>query len=395
MAMKKLFAGALVVIAVLALIGLASGPLDAERFFGPKAAPDAGADALTAVQKSTHDALFVADLHADPLMWRRDLLKRADRGHLDIPRMREGGLDLQVFMAVTDAPLNARAESIERGFDQLTLLAVLDHWPCPTWRSRKARALHMAARLQTMAAQSKGLLHLIRTRADLARYRALHEAGTRGAAAVLGIEGAEPLEGDAGALDSLFDAGYRVMGVAHYWDSAIGGSSSGSRKTGLTDEGRRAVDRMEALGITVDLAHASEQAARDILDRAHKPVLATHVGLRTICPHSRNLSDELIDRIAANGGVIGVGFFPEVTCGDTVEAVVKSIVYVRHRVGARHVALGSGFDAPVDLPVDAAGLALVTAALTRASLSPEEVRWIMGENVARVLASNLPAEAVP
>src|SRR5262249_44450288 len=133
---------------------------------------------------------------------------------------------------------------------------------------------------------------------------------------LLGTEGGEALEGSLDNLDELYRAGYRILGIAHYWDSLLGGSSSGEHKPGLTALGARFVARMEQLGMVVDVAHASERATFDVLRIATRPVLATHVGVRAVCPYSRNLSDELIDRIAANGGVIGVGFFPEVTCSD-------------------------------------------------------------------------------
>jgi len=388
--MLRTLALALLLVIVLPLVGLVVRPLDAERFFGPKPAANAGLRSLPDDVRARHDALFVADLHADPLLWSRNLLKRSTRGHLDIPRMIDGGLDLQLFMAVTDAPFDSSGEAIPRGFDQTGLLAALDHWPFRTWASPRERALYMAARLQGFAAGSKHRFQVITTRDQLAAYRQKRESGERSAAGVLGIEGAEPLEGSVGNLDSLFAAGYRVMGLAHYWDSAMSGSSSGVQKPGLTAEGRRAVGRMEQLGMTVDVAHASERATLDVLDMARRPILASHVGVRSICAHSRNLSDAVIDRIAANGGVIGIGFFPEVTCGRGLDAVVRSILYVRNRVGAEHVALGSGFDAPVDVPIDALGLAELTAALEGASIPSSEIRLIMGENVYRILMQNLP-----
>ena len=304
--------------------------------------------------------------------------------------MQAGGIDLQLFMAVTDAPLNSRLERIARGFDQLQLLSVVDRWPMSTWTSRKARALYMAQRLHGLAERSSGQFVLVRSKPDLRRLREVRVGMPTPVGGLLGIEGSEPLEGSVANLAALFDAGFRVMGLAHYWDSDIGGSSSGERQSGLTATGTRLVREMEARGMTVDLAHASEQAAFDALRIATHPVLATHVGVRALCPHSRNLSDDLIRAIAANDGVIGIGFFPEVTCGTETADIVRSIKYLRDLVGARHVALGSGFDAPVQIPIDAAGMPELSEALRDAGLSDNEVAQVMGENVSRVLENNLP-----
>jgi microsomal dipeptidase-like Zn-dependent dipeptidase len=116
----------------------------------------------------------------------------------------------------------------------------------------------------------------------------------------------------------------------------------------------------------------------------------SHTGVRGTCNSLRNIDDTALQRTAATGGVVGIGFFEGATCGDDLGAVVRAIRYCVERIGAEHVGLGSDFDGFVRTPIDASGLASLTDALLQAGLSEAEIRAIMGENVRRVLGRVLP-----
>jgi microsomal dipeptidase-like Zn-dependent dipeptidase len=121
--------------------------------------------------------------------------------------------------------------------------------------------------------------------------------------------------------------------------------------------------------------------------------VVSHTGVRATCDSPRNLSDRHIEAIAAQGGVIGVGLWERAVCGTTPAAAAQAMRHVADLVGVEHVALGTDFDGTVSVPIDAAGLPYLTAALLEAGFSPTDVRKIMGGNVVRVLRRTLPPGA--
>lgn len=334
--------------------------------------------------------LAVADMHADSLLWDRDLLERAGRGHVDVPRLSEGGVALQVFTVVTKVPFRSNYESNSGDTDEITPLAVAERWPFAAWRSLKERALYQAWKLNDTAARSGGRFVVVRTRGDLARFLERRKDDPQLVAGMLGVEGAHALEGDAGNLDAFFDAGFRLIGLAHFFDNEWGGSAHGVEKTGLTEKGRELVRRMEARAILVDLAHAAPRTVDDVLALATRPVVDSHTGLRGVCDNTRNLTDEQARRIAATGGLIGIGYWDTATCGTDARAVARSIRYAVNLVGVEHVALGSDFDGAVTEPFDTTGLVQITDALLAEGFGDEEIRLIMGGNVLRLLSQTLP-----
>jgi len=337
-----------------------------------------------------HQRLLVADLHADSLLWGRNLLERSARGHVDIPRLIEGNVALQAFTVVTKTPRGMNIESNDADTDNITLLAIASRWPLAAWSSLKERALYQAKRLRDMAAASNGKLTLIETKRDLSNYleRRTHEPHIT--AAFLGIEGAHALDGDLVNLDALFNAGFRMMSPTHLFDNDIGGSSSGARKTGLTDAGKELIRRMEAKGMIVDLAHASAQTIDDVLAVSTRPVVVSHTGVKATCNNNRNISDEQIKAIARTGGIIGIGYWRTATCGTDAQAIVRAIKHVSNLVGVDHVALGSDFDGAVPAPFDTTGLVEITDALLAEGFNENEISLIMGGNTLRLLSENLP-----
>lgn len=340
--------------------------------------------------RELHRTLLVADLHADSLLWDRDLLERAARGHVDIPRLVEGRVALQAFTVVTKVPYGDNYESNDAASDKITPLVVAERWPVAAWTSLRERALYQARKLRDTAARSGGKFVVVKTSGDLARFLERRKAEPDIVAGFLGLEGAHALEGDVSNVDALFDAGFRMIAPAHFFDNEWGGSAHGVEKTGLTDKGREMLRRMEAHGMLVDVSHASAQTIDDVLAIATRAVVVSHTGVRGACEGARNLGDEQLKRVAATGGVIGIGYWDAATCGEDARAVARSIRYTANLVGARSVALGSDFDGAVTAPFDTTGLVEITDALLAEGFGEDEIRMIMGGNVMRVLSENLP-----
>ena len=247
-----------------------------------------------------------------------------------------------------------------------------------------------AAEFARAAASSGGRLVPLRSRADL---EAVLDRRARGEAVVggfLGLEGAHALEGRAEAVDELADAGFRMMGLTHFFDNEVAGSAHGARKGGLTTLGREVVRRMEGRGVLLDLAHASPRAVDDALALARRPVVVSHAGVRGVCDNTRNLSDAQLRAVAATGGVVGIGFWETATCGTDARAIARSIVHAIRVAGPGHVALGSDFDGAVTTPFDATGVPRITEALLEEGLDEAAVAGVMGGNVVRVLRATLP-----
>ncbi|AEB59861.1 dipeptidase [Ectopseudomonas mendocina] len=344
----------------------------------------------SASAQKLHQGLFVADLHDDALLWERDLLKRYDYGHSDLPRMLEGRLGLQVFSTVTKTPRGLNMESNGADSDNITLLAMAQRWPRETWNSLLQRALYQAQKLQDAAAGSDGRLVLIRTRADLANFIEAWAKDPRRVAGLLATEGLQPIEGKLENIDVLYDAGFRVAGLTHFFDNEVGGSAHGLEKGGLTPLGRQVITRLEEKSMLVDLAHASRPLIDDVLAMAKRPVLVSHTGVEGTCAGTRNLSDKHLQAIAATGGVIGIGYWSTAVCDTSVAAIVKAIRYAADKVGVEHVALGSDFNGTVHTPFDVTGLAQITEGLQGAGFDDTAIAAIMGGNVQRLLLASLP-----
>ncbi len=337
-----------------------------------------------------HKQLVIADLHADSLLWGRDLLQRGTYGQVDIPRMVDGNVALQVFSVPTKTPRGLNIEHNDDASDNIRLLAIVDRWPIRTWGSLTERALYQASRLHQMAVASQGTFVVIENAADLSRYLDERRKNRNLAAGLLSIEGAQALDGKLENLDVLYGAGYRMMSPSHFFDTDIGGSAAGMARTGLTEKGRECVRQMESRHMIIDLAHASAKTISDVLAISTRPLVVSHTGVKGTCNNNRNLSDDQIRAIAAKGGLIGIGYWDTASCGTDAAAIVRAMRYVSDRVGVEHVALGSDFDGAVTTPFDTTGLVQITDAVLAAGFSEHEIRLIMGENVMRFLRENLP-----
>jgi membrane dipeptidase len=340
--------------------------------------------------KQLHQQLFIADLHDDVLLWERDLLKRYDFGHSDLPRMLEGRVGLQVFSTVTKTPRGINYERNSGETDNVTLLAMAQRWPRATWDSLLQRALYQAQKLNEASANSDGRLVMIKSRGDLANFFSAWQQDPQRVAAVLATEGLQPIEGKLENVDALYDAGFRITGLTHFFDNEIGGSAHGLDKGGLTPLGRQVIKRLEEKAMLIDLAHASRPLIDDVLAISTRPVLVSHTGVEGTCKGTRNLSDKHLQAIAATGGVIGIGYWDAAVCATSVEAIVKAIRYTASKIGVQHVALGSDFNGTIHAPFDVTGLPQLTEGLLKAGFNQEEIAAIMGGNVQRLLLASLP-----
>lgn len=337
-----------------------------------------------------HRQLVVADLHADTLLWDRDLLARSVHGHVDVPRLLEGNVALQAFTIVTKAPRDIRLENNDARTDVISLLALAERWPVRSWRSLEARALHQASKLSRAAAASDGRLTLITTSSGLRQYLDRRAVTPGITAALLGVEGAHALDGRLDNLDDLFAAGVRMIAPTHLADNELGGSAQGTVRGGLTDMGKALIGRVEARRMILDLAHSSPRAFADAVAIATRPVVVSHTGVAATCPNGRNLTDDQLRAVAKTGGLVGIGYWPTATCGTDAAAVARAIRHAVAAIGAEHVALGSDFDGAVEQPFDTTGLVQITDALLGAGLSEAEIRAVMGGNVIRLFGDLLP-----
>jgi len=337
----------------------------------------------------THEGLDIVDLHADTLLWERNPARRGTTGHVDLPRLLEAGLTLQVFSAVTKTPRGLNFERNTADSDNVTSLVIAQRWPLRTFGDLTERALYQSERLHRLRDEANGSFVIVKSRADLARLLSLHRH-ERTVGGLLAIEGMHAIDGDLSNLKRLYDAGYRMMGLTHFFDNAIGGSAHGEMKRGLTGFGRTAIVEMERLGIVVDLAHASPALIDDVLAIATHPVVVSHTGVKGTCDRTRNLDDERLRAIATNGGLIGIAYFPEAVCGSGPDAIAEAIAYTIDLIGIGHVALGSDFDGAVTTPFDVTGLPLLWGALERAGLTRAEISAVAGGNALALLQRVLP-----
>ena len=354
---------------------------------------------------------IIVDGHIDTpqrmLDRRDDISARLADGHVDIPRMKAGGLTAAFFSIWVD----------ER------------YGPGSAFR----RALALIGAVKTLADSNREVE--LATGADEVR-----AAAARGhIAALLGVEGGHAIENSLEKLDSLYALGVRYMTLT--WNNGndwAGSATDARRPGGLTAFGKRVVRRMNVLGMLVDVSHVSDSTFWDVIATSTRPVIASHSACRALAHHPRNLTDEQLRALARTGGLVGINFYPvflddrfrheyealrqrlrpqtdsiraryrgrpgasafavdqfigEQVAGLDVPGIERLVDHIEHAVrvaGIDHVGLGSDFDGISVLPVpmkDAASLPLLVAALRGRGYSESDVRKILGENFLRVLSA--------
>ncbi len=363
-------------------------PMAVERHFN-RISADKHSE-ISAHALNLHKTLIIVDLHADTLLWNRNILVKNEVGHVDVPRMIEGNLALQAFTIVSKVPSNLELEKNTAASDDITLLAIAERWPPQTWNSLKERTIYQCQKLQRFSDNSKGSFYLIKSSADLNNYLKTREQNKLCTAGFLGIEGAHALDGNLANINLFYENGVRMMAPTQFFDNDFGASAHGMHDTGLTAKGKDMIRLMQEKHMLVDLAHASKQVIYDTVHISKRPLLVSHTGLKGVCNNPRNLSDEQIRAIAKTGGLIGIGFWPTSVGASDVAAIAKSIRYAANKIGVEHVALGSDFDGTVTVPFDASNMILLTQALIDEGFSDEQIRQIMGGNAIKLLLAELP-----
>lgn len=296
-----------------------------------------------------------------------DLADGGDGGHLDLPRMRAGGMRGGIFAIFTPNPEEAPS-----------------HAPA------------IAERLADLE-----------RREELAIARAIDDvdaalADSSPPVAVMHIEGAEAIDPGLEALGEWYARGLRSLGPVWSRSNEFGHGvpfafpSSPDTGPGLTDRGKALVAACAGLGVLVDLSHMNEAGFWDVARLEPGPLVASHSGVHALSPASRNLTDDQIDAIGATGGLVGIVFAPPFLRRDAANdadtplaLIAEHARYVATRIGPEHVALGSDFDGalvPAELG-DVAGLQKLVAALEAAGFGVEETAAICWHNWRRVLAA--------
>ncbi|HUE43786.1 MAG TPA: dipeptidase [Candidatus Sulfotelmatobacter sp.] len=370
------------------------------------------ADDVAARAHRLHFSTYVIDTHDDTTQRFLsksgfDLSKRYTDGSIDIPRMKEGGMN-GIFFSIWIDGKTMGPQAIQQALDQIDLV-------------------------RTNVAKFPKDIVLARTAEDVRRAHAQNKIG-----ALMGVEGGHMIGNDIHIVNIFADLGVRYMTLSHFYNTEWSDSSTDKpAHNGLTDFGKEVVREMNRQGIMVDISHVSDKTFYDALEVSKAPLIASHSSCRAICDHVRDMSDDMIKALAAKGGVIQINYeksfidqaykdaYAKATggvvanidnlkkkCGDdgecfekemkrieeqliaegklprvTWEKVVEHIDHAVKLVGADHVGLGSDFDG-ANMPEgleDASKLPIITEALLRKGYSDSDVRKILGENTLRVM----------
>ncbi|MDB9999167.1 dipeptidase [Porticoccaceae bacterium] len=341
--------------------------------------------------RELHKTLIVGDWHSDSALWNRDLSKIHDYGHEDIPRMQTGNIALQMFTTVTKSPVGQNYNSNETAArDNITTLAIVQGWPIKTWSSLTERAIFQAEKIRDLSRRDSKNFMLIESQSDLKQFMIKRELNPTLIGGLIGTEGSHALDGDLKNITRLYDKGFRMMSLHHFFDNKLGGSLHGITGQGLTKFGKESLLEMLRLNIIIDVSHSSENVVKDVLDITNKPIVVSHTGFNGYCESPRNISDGLMQLIAEKGGLIGVGFWDGAVCDNTPKSVAEAIAYGVELIGVDHVALGSDFDGTITAGFDSSELVAITHELLELGLSDMQIRKVMGGNMFAFLQQNLP-----
>ncbi len=347
-----------------------------------------------AASLAVHNDLVVADLHADTLNFGVDPTASHQHAHISGDRIEAGGVSVLTFALATEVPLLLKVfdRGAIRGFNNLVPSSVVMGRPMRTWFSNFERGMYLLDAMQVIVKRNPGYSFVLTSQADIERLRAMKSEGRPVLAIVAVVEGMHILDGKIENFVPLIEAGVRMISLTHHFDNEVGGGSGGWNRYGIRPLGRQILAQASQRGVVIDLAHASEPLIDDVLSLSRAPMVVSHGGAKGACARDRNLSDEHIRRIAENGGVVGVGFWPGVLCGEEIADFLRTVDYIAGLVGTDHIALGSDFDGTSRVIVDVAGMPLITHALLAHGYSRKDVTKIMGANYLRILENVLPKE---
>lgn len=342
---------------------------------------------------SWYDSIeFIGDLHCDALLWDRDLNERHNYGHVDIPRMQDANMALQVFTVVSKTPRGINIEQNSDKTDNVAILSLAQLQPWINWFSIKKRALWQCNQLYQFAEKSNGNFRVINSQKSLQKFIDDRKLNKQLTAGMLGLEGAHCLEDSLSSLSDFYKAGVRYIGLTHFFDNEWAGSAHGMVKGGLTAKGIQLVHQMEEKHMIIDLAHASPKTIDDVLANTTSPILISHTGIKAVCDNRRNLSDAHLIAIGKKNGLVGIGLWETAVCGTDADATARSIRYVADKIGVDKVALGSDFDGAIKAHFDVTGLPLIATALENQHFTRAEIELIMGGNIRNFFLKNLPVD---
>ncbi len=227
---------------------------------------------------------------------------------------------------------------------------------------------------------------------------------------VLTMEDASPIGTSLSRLREFYGRGVRMIGLTWNYPNAVGYPNfqnfilgekpdlfTPETERGLTEFGRALVEEMNALGIVIDVSHLSDKGFYDVIKKSWKPIMASHSNARGLCRNVRNLTDDMLKKLAENGGVIGMNCAAGFLCEDeergrkTLSFLLSHMKYIKERIGAEHIALGTDFDGidPNIELADASYMPLLLAEMERAGFTPEEIEKISYQNALRVFKENM------
>ena len=305
---------------------------------------------------------ITSDTEALPI--RRTLGEKSEHGQIDIPRIKLGGVDCMLFAMYVS----------------------------PQYSSRLLRLIQMLDKFQREVEQNSDTIAIATS------YNEIMNAVKDGKiAAVITVEGGEPLEGKIESLRTIYRLGVRSLTLTHFPRNILGDGSGADSGSHLTSFGREVVTEMNQLGMVVDISHLNETGFWDVIELTEAPVLATHSNCKALCSHHRNLTDDQIRALAENGGVInlsfcggfikeGVGFNREAVKKVTIEDWLDHLDHAVNLVGADHVGVGSDLDGGCGFPGlhDVTCFPSLTEGMISRGYSDQDIEKILGANDLRV-----------
>ena len=328
-----------------------------------------------------HNSSIVVDTHNDTILHliksppfltsenvsldpRRKLGERSEAGQIDIHRIQKGGVNcMLVAMYVS-----------------------------PQYTSRLLRLVQMIDAFQFEVDTNRGAIAIANNYSDIMN---IIDSGR--IAAVMTVEGGEPLEGKIETLRIIYKLGVRSLTLTHFPRNELGDGSGADSGSHLTEFGKEVVEEMNRLGMIVDISHLNETGFWDVIDITKDPLLATHSNCKALCSHHRNLTDEQIKALAKTGGVINlsfcagfikdnVGFDPEAVKKVTIEDWLDHLDHAVEIAGPDHVGIGSDLDGGCGFPGlnEVTQFPRLTEGMISRGYSDNDIEKILGKNDLRV-----------
>lgn len=313
---------------------------------------------------NVHKELFVVNAHLDSILAITDARKKLDYtrrnafAHTDIPRIREGGVDLLVFAIYTEEHFKPEGALKQTMAMIDAIYALVDSSP---------------------------ELELVLNTADLER---VHKVGKIGI--LMAIEGADGVM-NMGCLRNFYRLGVRLMTITWSNNNLLADGIDEPYPRGLSGFGRECLEEMNDLGIIVDISHIAPQGFWDVIKYSKAPIVASHSNAKALCSHRRNLTDEQLLALKENGGVVGVCYAPaHLRDGGNadIDDIFKHLHYMKNLIGVDHIGIGTDWDGISNVPKgmeDISKTPLITKGLSEAGYSRAEIAKIMGENFLRII----------